>query len=455
MNEAASPKSPFARIIKAAALIEPHEMRAVVISFLYFFFLLGSYYILRPMRDAMGTVYGSDNLEELFTYVFFATFIAAPIYAWVAAKVRLSRFLPWIYGFFVINIFIFYLMFTSGMETRFVAGAFFIWVSVFNIFLISVFWSFMADIYSRKQAKRLYGVIAAGGSFGAAAGPAVTAAFVTTLGNETLLLISVAGFLIVVGLVIALEKEKAKFLASGEDVQRTTLDHSLNKSANPFAGFSQVLKSPYLMMFAAFILLLTWVSTILYFQQAAMIEAASDSANVRTRIFASVDLVVNSLAILIQFFGTGRLVNKFGVTAALVLVPGIMLLAFMAMAVSPVLIVVLGVQVVRRVGEYAVAKPGREMLFTIVDQESKYKAKNVLDTVVYRFGDVSQAWVQASLRAIGLGVSGIAVFGALIAAAWGYVGLKLGRRYESAVEEGRVAAEAQPAPAWPTMGRET
>jgi AAA family ATP:ADP antiporter len=455
MNEAASPKSPFARIIKAAALIEPHEMRAVVISFLYFFFLLGSYYILRPMRDAMGTVYGSDNLEELFTYVFFATFIAAPIYAWVAAKVRLSRFLPWIYGFFVINIFIFYLMFTSGMETRFVAGAFFIWVSVFNIFLISVFWSFMADIYSRKQAKRLYGVIAAGGSFGAAAGPAVTAAFVTTLGNETLLLISAAGFLIVVGLVIALEKEKAKFLTSGEDVQRTTLDHSLNKSANPFAGFSQVLKSPYLMMFAAFILLLTWVSTILYFQQAAMIEAASDSTNVRTRIFASVDLVVNSLAILIQFFGTGRLVNKFGVTAALVLVPGIMLLAFMAMAVSPVLIVVLGVQVVRRVGEYAVAKPGREMLFTIVDQESKYKAKNVLDTVVYRFGDVSQAWVQASLRAIGLGVSGIAVFGALIAAAWGYVGLKLGRRYESAVEEGRVAAEAQPAPVRPTMGRET
>jgi ATP:ADP antiporter, AAA family len=447
MNEAAKPKSPFARIVKAAAMVEPHEMRAVVISFLYFFFLLGSYYIIRPMRDAMGTVYGSANLSELFTYVFFATFIVAPIYAWVASRVRLSRFLPWIYGFFVLNILGFYLMFTSGLETRFVAGAFYIWVSVFNMFIISVFWSFMADIYSRKQAKRLFGVIAAGGSFGAAAGPAVTAALVTTLGNETLLLISAAGFMIVVGLVIALEKEKEKFLASGEDTQHTTLDHSLNKSVNPFAGFSQVLKSPYLMMFAAFILLLTWVSTIIYFQQAAMIEAASDNPNVRTRLFAGVDLVVNVAAILIQFFGTGRLVNKFGVTSALVLVPGIMLLAFMAMAVSPVLMVVLGVQVVRRVAQYAIAKPGREMLFTIVDQESKYKAKNVLDTVVYRFGDVSQAWVQAGLGAIGLGVSGIAVFGMLVAAVWGYVGLKLGRKYESAVEADGVAEAAQPAPA--------
>lgn len=447
MNDTAKPKSPFARVVKAAALIESHEMRAVVISFLYFFFLLGSYYILRPMRDAMGTVYGSANLSELFTYVFFATFIVAPIYAWVASRMRLSRFLPWIYGFFVLNILGFYLMFTSGLETRVVAGAFYIWVSVFNMFIISVFWSFMADIYSRKQAKRLFGVIAAGGSFGAAAGPAVTAVLVTSLGNETLLLISAAGFMIVVGLVIALEKEKEKFLASGEDTQRTTLDHSLNKSVNPFAGFSQVLKSPYLMMFAAFILLLTWVSTIIYFQQAAMIEAASDDANVRTRLFAEVDLVVNVAAILIQFFGTGRLVNKFGVTSALILVPGIMLLAFMAMAVSPVLMVVLGVQVVRRVAQYAIAKPGREMLFTIVDQESKYKAKNVLDTVVYRFGDVSQAWVQAGLGAIGLGVSGIAVFGMLIAAVWGYVGLKLGRKYESAVGDNAPANATQSAPA--------
>ncbi|MEQ9449863.1 MAG: MFS transporter [Rhodospirillaceae bacterium] len=433
MSETSTPSSPWARIVKAAAMIEPHEMRAVVISFLYFFFLLGSYYILRPMRDAMGTVYGSANLEELFTYVFFATFIAAPIYAAVASKVRLSRFLPWIYGFFIVNIFAFYALFVSDVETRVVAGAFYIWVSVFNMFIISVFWSFMADVYSRKQAKRLYGVIAAGGSFGAAAGPAVTASLVTVLGNETLLLISGFGFLVVVGLVVALEREKARFLASSEDVQRTTLDHSLNKTTNPFAGFSQVMKSPYLMMFAAFILLLTWVSTILYFQQAAMVEAASENTNVRTQIFASVDLVVNTLAVLIQLFGTGRLVNRFGVTSALVLVPGIMLLAFLAMAVSPVLMVVLGVQVVRRVSEYAIAKPGREMLFTIVDQESKYKAKNVLDTVVYRFGDVSQAWVQAGLGAIGLGVSGIAIFGAFIAAVWGFVGLKLGRKYESAV----------------------
>lgn len=440
MSTASSSPTLLGRVFKTAAAVEPHEMKAVVLSFLYFFFLLGSYYILRPVRDAMGTVYGDGNdLEILYTFTFFATFICAPIYGAFASRLKLSTFLPWVYGFFVANIVIFYALFETVAEDRAIAGVFFVWVSVFNMFIISVFWSFMADIFSRTEAKRLFGFIAAGGSIGAAVGPAVTAMLVKVVGTNTLLLISAAGFVVVIVIVRALEKEKAKLTARGGDVQHTTLDRKL--AGNPFDGFKLLFKSPYLMSIGAFILMLTWVSTILYFQQNDLVREAFESREARTQAFATVDTIVNVVALLIQLFGTGRLVKRFGVTSALVLVPAVMALAFVAIAVSPVVFVLLTVQVVRRVSEYAVARPGREMLFTILDQESKYKAKNVIDTVIYRFGDLSSAWVTSGLMALGLSVGGTAIFGVLVALVWGAIALSLGRRYESVQSDQNAAAK--------------
>jgi len=434
---------PVFRIIRSVAKIEPHEWRAVQLSFLYFFLILASYYILRPIRDALGTVYGADRLEELFTFTFVATFIAAPIYAWCASRLKLRTFLPWVYGFFVINILIFYVLFESDPESRVIAAAFYVWLSVFNMFMISVFWSFMADIFSRSQSKRVFGFIAAGGSLGAAAGPAITTALVTVVGMGTLLLVSAAGFGLAILVIRALVREKSRLSANEtEDVQHTRLDRQLG--GNAMAGFKLLMSSPYLLLIALFVLLLTWISTIIYFQQAEFISNAFESREERTQVFAVVDLIVNLSAIAIQLFGTSRLVTRFGVTGGLVLVPVIMIFAFLAVAISPILIVLLGLQVVRRVSEYAIARPSREMLFTIVDQESKYKAKNVIDTVVYRFGDLSAAWAQAGLGAVGLGVVGVAIFGAAVSALWGGIALLLGRKFERKRSEQPAPADAVP-----------
>ena len=410
-------------------------MKAAGLSFLYMFLLLGSYYILRPVRDAMGTVYGVNELEILWTYTFFFSFITAPVYGYFASKLKLSTLLPWTYGFFVINIIVFYFLFQSISDDKLSAGIFYCWVSVFNLFIISVFWSFMSDVFSRQQAKRIFGFVAAGGSFGAAAGPALTAILVEFVNTNTLLLISAAGFVLVIVVVRLLEKEKVVMAATGQvqgqDFQATQLDKKMG--GNPFNGFAKILGSPYLAMIAGFILMLTWVSTILYFEQADHISKAFESREARTQAFALVDAAVNIAAIVIQLFGTSRLVQRWGVTSALVLVPAIMLVAFVGIAAAPVMAVLLGVQIVRRVAEYAIARPGREMLFTVVDQESKYKAKNVIDTVVYRFGDLSSAWVTSGLKAAGLTTPGVAAFGVVVCIVWGLIAWALGRKYEGVV----------------------
>ncbi len=452
-----SASHPFSRFFKHAALIEPHELRAVTLSFFYFFFLLGSYFILRPVRDAMGAAYGAENLEDLYTGTFLGTLIVAPIFAFAASRVRLSVLLPWIYGFIAITIVGFYFWFDAAESDRWVAAGFYVWVSVFNMLITSVFWSFMADLFSRTQAKRLYAFMAAGGSFGALLGPMMTALLVSRVGTQTLLLVSAAGFCVTIILVRALVREKERLRVAGEDPQTTTLDHAIpppppawrwvQKLPGKLAplvtwffaivlsavrGFTLLFRSPYLLGIALFILFMTWVSTILYVQQVDFIAKAFPTRDARTEAFAWVDVIVNTLTIGIQFFGTGRLVARFGVRAGLILNPLLMIAGFLAVAFSPVLMVLLGAQIIRRVSEYAVARPSREMLFTVVDQESKYKAKNIIDTVVYRFGDLSAVWVQNGLGLLGVGVVGIAMYGVGVCAVWAWVATRLGRRYENA-----------------------
>ena len=421
--------------------VEPHEIRAVVLGFLYYFFLLGSYYILRPVRDAMATSYGSDptSLSQLWTGTFIGTLVFVPLFAAASNRVKLQTLLPWVYGFIVITLIGFYFLFESITEDRFVAAGFYVWVSVFNMIITSVFWSFMADLFSRTQAKRVYGLVAAGGSVGAVAGPALTAGLVKIVGTNTLLLISAVGFLITIGTVLLLVREKERLRIAGFDAQRTRLDHTL--TAHSFKGFDLVARSPYLLGIAGFVLLMTWVSTILYFMQQDLIARLFDTRAARTQAFAMVDLVVNVLTIGVQVFGTGRLVARFGVTTGLILNPLLMIGGFIGVALMPVLL--LAAQVVRRVSEYGIARPSREMLFTIVDQESKYKAKSVIDTVVYRGGDFTVAWVQAGLAWLGWGVAGVAGFGIAVCMVWGWIALNLGRRYENVTGDHKTAlAEA-------------
>jgi AAA family ATP:ADP antiporter len=439
MNNAAH--GPFAKALKVIARVEPAEVKAVVLSFIYFFFLMTSYFILRPLRDTMGTVYGVAHLQDLFTGTFIVSFIVAPIYAGFASRIRLATFLPWVYGFIALTMVIFYLLFQYPMifqllfqrvvNERWVAASFFVWTSTFNLLTISVFWSLMADIYSRAQAKRLFGCIAAGGTVGTICAPAFTVLFVNSVGTNTLLLISAAGFVITAVLVRMVEAEKRRLLALGQEAQRTSLDHKLG--GNPFGGFTLLFKSSYLLMIALFILLMTTISTVIYFQLQDLITHEFATRAARTRAFATIDLATNSIAVVIQLFGTGRFIQRFGVTAGLLLNPIIMVIAFLAVAFSPVLMVLGTIQVVRRFSEYAIAKPSRDMLFTVVDQQAKYKAKNVIDTVVYRFGDLTSAWLSAAV--LPYGVAGLAVAGLIVSALWFPIAYILGKRYESARDD--------------------
>ena len=417
--------SGFARVLKLVAAVEPDEIKAVVISFVYFFFLMASYFILRPLRDTMGTIYGVDHLQELFTGTFIVSFIVAPVYAGFASRIKLATFLPWVYGVISLSMVGFYFAFAANENSRMLAAAFYVWLSTFNLLTISVFWSMMADIFSSARAKRLFGFIAAGGTVGTIAAPAFTVFFVKEVGTNTLLLISAAGFLITALLVRVLEGEKKKFAA--DDTERNS---GMNKSlgGNPFDGFVLLFKSRYLLMIALFLLLMTWISTVMYFQLGDRISHEFASKAARTQAYATIDLATNSIAVLIQLFGTGRIIKRFGVTTGLLINPVVMVLAFLAIAFSPVLMVLGTIQVVRRFAEYAVAKPSRDMLFTVVDQQAKYKAKNVIDTVVYRFGDVTSAWISSVI--LPFGVAGLAVFGVVISVFWFPIAYLLGKRYE-------------------------
>jgi AAA family ATP:ADP antiporter len=420
--------SGIARVFKSAAAIEPLELRPVLFATLCFFFLFFSYAVVKPVRDAMGTIYGAKHLQELFLATFLMSFAIAPLYSGLASRVKLSSFLPWLYGAVAVSVLLFYALFSAGrFQEKWLAAAFFVWVSTFNLLILSVFWSFMADIFSRAQAKRVFGFIAAGGTAGNILGPALDS-LAKHVGSTNLMLISATGFMVTAVLVVLLGREKQRLLAQGTEAQHTTLNHGLG--GNPFAGFALLFRSRYLLLLALFLFVMTSVSTIVYVQLNDMITHAFTNRDARTQAFARIDLAVNGLAVLIQVFGTGRFIKRFGVTAALLLNPLIMAIAFVAVIFSPVLLILGSIQVVRRVAEYSVAKPAREMLFTVVDQESRYKAKNVIDTVVYRGGDLLAASASSAVLSYGLG--GLAVLGVIVSVVWFPIAYALGRRYEHA-----------------------
>jgi ATP:ADP antiporter, AAA family len=425
-------------MLRRIAGVEHHEIKVALTAFIYFFLLMTSYFILRPLRDTMGTIYGVAHLQELFTGTFLLSLVVAPIFAGLASRIRLANFLPWVYGFIAITLIVFYFLFRAVTNDRWIAAAFYVWVSTFNLLTISVFWSLMADIFSSDQAKRLFGFIAAGGTVGTICAPAFTILFVRALGTNNLLLISAAGFAATGFLVRLMEREKRRLVAVDEDAQKTSLDHRLG--GNPFDGFKLLFKSRYLLMIALFLLLMTWISTVIYFQLGDLISKDFVSREARTQAYASIDLATNSIAVLIQLFGTGRFIRRFGVTAGLLLNPVIMVVAFLAVIFSPVLIVLASIQVVRRFAEYAIAKPSRDMLFTAVDQQAKYKAKNVIDTVVYRFGDLTSSWLSAAV--LPYGVAGLAVFGVAISVVWFPIAYLLGKRFERAQADNIATASA-------------
>ncbi|MBN2701663.1 MAG: MFS transporter [Methylothermaceae bacterium] len=417
--------------------VEPVEIQALAWSFLYFFSLLCAYYILRPMRDEMGIAGGVENLQWLFTGTFAVMLAAVPLFGWLSARFPRRRFLPVVYYFFIVNLLAFFVLFRLDFTHAYLARAFFIWVSVFNVFVVSVFWSFMTDLFSDEQARRLFGFIAAGGTAGALTGPALTAGLAVPLGPANLLPIS-AAFL---GLaVVAIHRLIAWH--EGPSVAGIPAAHlqSTARQDPPlgggiFAGIILVLRSPYLLGIGVLMLLFTTLSTFLYFQQAQIIRDSFSDSGVRTAVFAAIDGAVNALTLLTQTFLTARLVRWLGLAWTLVLIPLFLAAGFVALGMAPVLAVLVGVQVFRRAGNYAIMRPAREMLYVVLGREEKYKAKNFNDTVVYRGGDAVSAWFYAGLRDMGLGLSQIAWLVVPLALVWAGVSYVLGRRQTALAAE--------------------
>jgi AAA family ATP:ADP antiporter len=408
--------------------VAPHERRALALAFACNFVLLGSYYILRPLRDTVATMYGVGQLQQLFTATFVGTLVASTIFSALASRIRLTRLLPGVFWFWLCNLALFEVLFRLAPENRWIGGSYYVWFSVANLFMISVFWSLMVDVFSPAQATRLFAYIAAGGALGAITGPLLTRLFVSRLGISGMLLLAALGFLVVIALIYLLMREKTRLRSTDQDAQQSTLDHSLSGSA--LEGFRQLFGSSYALSQAAFMLLMTWVNTVAYFLQTDVVARSYAAIASRAQAIADIDLVVNICTAAILILGLGRVVQRFGVTAGLILNPLLMIVAFFATALSPTLLMIQGLQIVRRVAQYAIARPSREICFTVVEQSGRYKAKNVIDTVVYRFGDVSSAWMQAGLRSLGYGLGGAVALGVGASVVWAAVAAHLGRNYE-------------------------
>jgi ATP:ADP antiporter, AAA family len=415
------------RALGRLVAVRPGEAAALLWAFAYFFCLLAGYYVLRPLRDEMGIAGGVRNLPWLFTATFFVMLAAVPVYGAAVARLPRRRFIPLVYHFFVANIAVFWLLLALDVEKALVARVFFVWISVFNLFAVSVFWSFMADLFAAEQGKRLFGFIAAGGSAGALAGPALTAGLVQALGPTHLLI--VAALLLEAAVLCASRLERA---AGSGAVTRPAPAQGTGEGlgGNWLAGIAMVLRSPYLAGIALWVALLSLAGTFLYFQQANIVAAASDDPAVRTRIFASIDLAVGVLTIAVQFLATGRLISRFGTGPAAAFLPLVFTLGFLTLAWAPALMVVIVFQAVQRTANFAISNPAREVLFTVLGREEKYKAKNVIDIVVFRGADAVSGWLFAALRGTGLDLSGIALATVPAAALWFVLALALGRAQE-------------------------
>jgi len=422
------------RWLKRVVVLRPGEERALAWSFAYFFCLLAGYYVLRPLRDEMGIAGGVRNLHWLFTATFFVMLAAVPLFGAMVARLPRQRFIPLVYQFFVANIVLFWLLLTFDVGKVQVARVFFVWISVFNLFAVSVFWSFMADLFASEQGKRLFGFIAAGGSAGALLGPTLTVGLALPLGTVNLLIVA-ALFL---ELAVLCARRLESVAAPAASAARAPAAGATTLGGGWLAGIAMVLRSPYLAGIALWVSLLSIAGTFLYFQQANIVAAASDDPAVRTRIFATIDLAIGVLTILVQFFATGRLMARFGVGCAAAVLPLVFALGFLALSLTPVLLVVIAFQAIQRTANFALSNPAREVLFTVLGREEKYKAKNVIDIVVFRGADAGGSWLFALLRGAGLELSTISLATVPLAGAWLALAFALGRAHE------RRAAHAVP-----------
>lgn len=424
----------FALYLSNTIDVRANEIRALIWAFVYFFFLLASYYILRPLRDEMGIAAGRENLQWLFTATFFAMLVASPIYAWATSHLPRAKLIPLVYHFFALNLVLFWALLVTGYERSLVAKIFFVWVSVFVLFAVSVFWTFMADLFKSEQGKRLFGYIAAGGTAGTMLGSGlVTAGISQWTGVAGLLLIAAVLLEAAVFCAMRLERSTREF-SSGEARPTPTVVAAKAEGkveGGMFDGIGLLVKSPYLAGIALWVALLSLAQTFLYFIQQDVVRSASTDPATRTQIFAAMDLGGNIMTLLLQLFATGELMKRLGPGRAAALLPLVFAIGFLGVAFMPALGIIIAFQICQRLTNFGFSNPARELMFTVVDREEKYKAKNLIDTALLRGGDVIWSWSFTGLIAIGLTMPLVAATAVPISVVWLALSLWLGRNQES------------------------
>ena len=416
-------------LLRRLVVLQPGEAPALLASFATLLCMFASYTMLRPVRDALGITSGLEKIPYLFWGVFIVMLVLQPLYGWLTSRFPRAVFLPWVYGFFIANLLGFYVWFRLGADRTWIARTYFVWVSVFNLFVVAAFWSLMADLFTREQAGRVFGFIWAGASTGGLIGPFVAHELAVPLGASNLLPISAALLAVSLVLMIAVIRLQRTQAAAVRVEEPPQADAALGGSL--WAAFGQVVRSPYLLGIALFVLLMTWVSTFLYLEQQAFVAKAFATADERTRFFGGIDFWVQAASLLMQLLFFGRLFKWVGLRAMLVSVPVIMTAGYALVALAPGFMVLVVVYAVRRVGDYALTRPCRDALFTVVSREEKYKAKSLIDTFVYRGGDALSGSLYKELTgSFGAGPAAIGWLGAAISALWSVLALALGKAQE-------------------------
>jgi AAA family ATP:ADP antiporter len=450
--------------------VRPNEARALLLACTFNFIILGSYYVIRPIRDDIAAAGSLESLSWMFTGTLVAMLIANTLFSAIVARMSRRRFIPIAYRFFIVNLIIFYALMRTMTPAQnvWVGRAFYIWVSVFNLFVVTLFWAFMTDVFNSEQAKRLFAFISVGGSVGAIVGPIITASLVHKVGAANLILVTAAMLEVGPWCVKFFPADfrgphlrghpersegprkseqsepNARSLARARD-DKQAADAEKPIGGGIISGISHVFRSPYLLGICAFMLLHAITSTIVYFQQADVTHHQLQDRAMRTAFFAQLDLSVNTLTILVQLFLTGRLLKWLGVGMTLAFLPVISMIGFLGMGFVPILSLLAIFQVLRRAGNFAVTRPAREVLFTVLRREDKYKAKSFIDTFVYRVGDQIGAWSYPVLTWFGLGLTGISFVAAPLAAIWCGLSIWLGRKQHALARECEEESQLQAA----------
>ena len=426
------------KILRRFVDVRDGEASGLIGSFFYFFALLTSFYVMRPLREEVGVAGGVNKLPWLFTGTFFATLAVVPLWGALVSWMPRRRLVPTVYRVFAVTMVLFCVLLRLPSAKSLLEPALYIWISVYNLFVVSVFWSLMADLYSAEQGRRLFGFVAAGGTAGALAGPFVATVLAPRVGPANLLFVSAAALEIAsrcASWVVRANAGDASVRDGMVTLSRADGDRPLGGGI--WSGVLQLLRSSYLVTLSLHVLFFTVTATVLYFQQAHITARGFTDSGLRTAFFARIDLAVSVLSLLVQALGTGRIMKRIGAGWALALVVLVTLAAFGGLAASSGLAVLFVAMTTRRAAGYALERPAREVLFTVVTREEKYKAKNVIDTVVYRGGDAAAAWLQQGLGAGGIGTRAMVIGSLPVTVVWLLLVYFLGKRQATLASEAR------------------